>query len=292
MKNKIIVLIVFLHIISIISCAQEKAENKQQKTWTYTFLKAKQNEKENFKTFLVKNWFAMDSIAVSQGLFNNYKLIENTSTEASTEWDYIVAVEYFTAGTYSDIEKEWQEIRKNHKTVLVNEKGMKDLGSYIKSEIVTEPEINNELNCQGNHLKLIEPFIGQWHEYLVTKDGEELYGKLNIQLDSRGCGIRKEFIHLQQPFTYSTLGYFDGQKNKWIETYTFSNGAYSIYEWNQDGKDFLLNVTQSAFKQQGLSRNRWKILNDDLFQIIVEQSSDNGKTWEAKSTTNMRRISY
>lgn len=292
MKNKIIVLIVFLHIIPIISCAQEKAENKQQKTWTYTFLKAKQNEKENFKTFLVKNWFAMDSIAVSQGLFNNYKLIENASKEASTEWDYIVAVEYFTAGTYSDIEKEWQEIRKNHKTVLVNGKGMKDLGSYVKSEIVTEPEINNELNCQGNHIKLIEPFIGQWHEYLVTKDGEELYGKLNIKIDLRGCGIRKEFTHLQQPFTYSTLGYFDGQKNKWIETYTFSNGAYSIYEWNQDGKDFLLSVTQSAFKQQGLSRNRWKILNDDLFQIIVEQSSDDGKTWEAKSTTNMRRISY
>ena len=169
---------------------------------------------------------------------------------------------------------------------------MKDLGSFIKSEIVIEPDLKNETNCQGNHLKLIEPFIGQWHEYLVTEDGEELYGKLSIQLDSLGCGIRKDFEHLQQPFTYSTLGYFDKQKNKWIETYTFSNGTYSIYEWTQDGKDFLLSVTQSASKQQGLSRNRWKIINDDLFQIIVEQSSGDGKTWEVKSITNMKRISY
>lgn len=275
-----------------LSLAQKKEGYKQQKTWTYTYLKAKQNEKQNLKTFLVKNWFAMDSIAVSQGLFNDYKLIENTSSEVSNEWDYIVAVEYFTAGTYSDIEKEWQEIRKNHETVLINGKGMKDLGTYVKSEIVIEPYVQNESNCEGKHLNLLEPFIGQWHEYLVTEDGEELYGKLSIQFDSQGCGIRKEFEHLQQPFTYSTLGYFDRQKNKWIETYTFSNGAYSVYEWNQDGKDFLLRVTQSAFKQQGLSRNRWKVLNNNLFQIIVEQSNDEGKTWKATSTTNMKRIGH
>ena len=233
----------------------------------------------------------MDRIAVSQGLFNDYKLIENTNKNESSEWDFFVAVEYFTANTFSDIEEEWQVIKNNHQTILIDGKSMKELGSIVKSETVIDAYQKTETDCNGDHIKLIEPFIGQWHEYLVTEEGEEIYGKLSIQLDLKGCGIKKEFQHLQQPFTYSTLGYFDDQKSKWIETYTFSNGAYAIYEWNQDGKDFLLSVTQSTFTQESLSRNRWKIIDENFFQIIVEQSTDNGSTWKVASTTNMKRIS-
>ena len=274
-----------------LSCSAQTDKKNYQKTWTYTYLKAKENEKHNLKAFLIKNWFAMDSIAVSQGLFNDYKLIENTNKNASSEWDFIVAVEYFTANTYSDIEEEWQVIKNNHQTILIDGKSMKELGSIVKSETVIDAYQKTETDCNGDHIKLIEPFIGQWQEYLVTEEGEEIYGKLSIQLDLKGCGIKKEFQHLQQPFTYSTLGYFDDQKSKWIETYTFSNGAYAIYEWNQDGKDFLLSVTQSTFTQESLSRNRWKIIDENFFQIIVEQSTDNGSTWKVASTTNMKRIS-
>ncbi len=279
----------FLFFIPLISFAQDNTETNQ-KTWTYTYLKAKENEKQNLKAFLIENWFAMDSIAVNQGLFNDYKLLENTNTESSADWDFIVAVEYFTAGTYGDIEKEWQTIRKNHKTVLIDGKGMRDLGGFVKSETVVDAYKKSMAPCNDNHVKMIEPFIGQWHEYLETDNGEELYGKLSIEIDHKGCGIKKEFQHLQQPFSYSTLGYFDKQKNKWVETYTFSNGAYAIYEWNQDGNDFLLSVTQSTFKRKVLSRNRWKVINKDSFQIIVEQSEDNGKSWQISSTTNMKRI--
>lgn len=120
------------------SSAQNNQKKVEQKTWTYTYLKAKDNEKKNLKEYLIRNWFVLDSIAVSKGMFNDYKLLENTKKDTTSDWDYIVAVEYFTAGTYSDIEKEWQNIRENHKTVLIDGKGMKELGSIVKSEILID----------------------------------------------------------------------------------------------------------------------------------------------------------
>jgi hypothetical protein len=273
------------------SFAQEVSETTQQKTWTYTYLKAKENEKDNLKEFLIKNWFSMDSIAVRQGLFNDYKLLENTNADRTATWDFIVAVEYFTKNGYSDIAEEWQEIRKAHETILIDGKNLKDLGKIVKSETLIDSYKSNATHCNNDHLKLLKPFLGEWHEYLVTEEGEQLYGKLKISIDDNGCSVKKQFQHLQQPFSYATLGYFDSKKKKWIETYTFSNGAFAIYEWNQDGEDFLLQITESSFgKRATLSRNRWKIHSKEFFQIIVEQSKDDGKTWQVSETTNMRRI--
>ena len=287
------VLLASLWIAPSICHAQKNKDMAKQKTWTYTYLRAKENEKQNLKHFIVSNWFAMDSIAVNQGLFNDYKLLENQSKDASSDWDFIVAVEYFTAGTYIDIQEEWQEIRNNHKTILIDGKGLRDLGNIIKSEELIDSFTKTKPNkCIGERMDLIKPFLGTWHEYLVigTEEEQKPYGKLEISINDNGCSITKEFQHLQQPFTYSTLGFFHTAKSKWIETYTFSNGAYAIYQWDQHGDDFILNIVQSAFNHDGLRRNRWKVINEDLFQIIVEQSEDNGKTWQIGSTTNMKRI--
>ena len=113
---------------------------------------------------------------------------------------------------------------------------------------------------------------------------------MKIFIDTESCGLRKSFQHLKQPFKYSTLGYFDVKKNNWVETYSFSNGAYAEYDWKPDGKDFLLSVSSSSFDNDGLSRNRWRIIKEDYFQIIVESSNDDGKTWIVQSTTNMRKV--
>jgi hypothetical protein len=113
-----------------------KAQSSNQNTWTFTYLKAVNGQKDNLKHFLKKNWFAMDSIAVRQGLFNDYELIENINKEDSLTWDFIVAVEYFTVGTYADIAEKWQAISKAHQTVYVNGLGFRDLGKIVKSETV------------------------------------------------------------------------------------------------------------------------------------------------------------
>jgi len=110
------------------------SKNNTQKTWTYTYIKSKNNQKENLKQFLEKNWFVMDSIAVEKGLFNDYQLLENVIATDSASWDFIVAVEYFTSGTYADIQEEWAEIRKNNKKVMIEGLDFPQLGQIVNSE--------------------------------------------------------------------------------------------------------------------------------------------------------------
>ncbi len=114
--------------------AQESSSENTQNTWTYTYIRAIDNQEKELIEFLVANWFAMDSMAVKQGLFNDYKLIENNDKSPDRAWDLIVAVEYYTRGTYTDIQEEWQKIRSAHKTVLINGKNFPDLGKVIKTE--------------------------------------------------------------------------------------------------------------------------------------------------------------
>ena len=97
----------------------QEATSVPQRTWTYTYLKAKPNQTERLIKFIEKNWFVMDSIAVENGLFNNYQLLQKNTDSDSTNWDFVVAVEYYTKGTYADIQEEWMDIRKTHQKVLL-----------------------------------------------------------------------------------------------------------------------------------------------------------------------------
>jgi hypothetical protein len=100
--------------------------------YTFTYLKAKPGERDNLKQFLIKNWFAMDSIAVQQGLFNAYQLFENQAQD-STQWDFTVVVTYPTPKGFEAIADRWPEVTKLHKKVLINGKDFKDLGRVTGS---------------------------------------------------------------------------------------------------------------------------------------------------------------
>ena len=131
--NRLVIIILF----SFFTCWATSGQGKKEMTWTFTYLQAKENQRENLKLFLQKNWFVMDSIAVQRGLFNDYKLYENvTKPDSTASWDYIVAVEYFTRETYSDIQERRAEIRKEHTKVLVDGLDFPDLGSVVRSEEV------------------------------------------------------------------------------------------------------------------------------------------------------------
>lgn len=105
-------------------------------TWTYTYLKAQPNQRENLKLFLEKNWFAMDSIAVSQNLIRGYELLMNVSEAPEKDWDFIVAVEYIENQPYEAIADRFNLIRQKHKAVLIQGLGLKELGRITKSELV------------------------------------------------------------------------------------------------------------------------------------------------------------
>lgn len=114
---------------------ENKNNNHSRQYWTLTYIKANPQLKAELKSFLVKNWFAMDSIAVVNGLINSYELYENQDNE-NPDWDYIVAVEYYSKNGYDEIVEEFEEIRKSHKTVKINNMDFKDLGKFVKTESV------------------------------------------------------------------------------------------------------------------------------------------------------------
>ncbi len=124
----------FSMLLVIISCNENTGSAKDQ-IWTFTYLKANKNQTSNLKTFIERNWFVMDSIAVDQKLIQDYVLYENTNSENS-DWDLIVAVSYFSKDAYAGITSQFEEIREKHQEVKINNLGFKDLGKVIRSETV------------------------------------------------------------------------------------------------------------------------------------------------------------
>jgi len=267
-----------------------KTAFNHQTTWTYTYLKAKENQRENLKEFIRQNWFVMDSIAVSQGIFKSYELIENISTADSLRWDLIVAVEYFTEGTYSDIREPFEKIRSAHQTKLVNGLGFRDLGAVIGSETVQKrPNHLSERDCEGSQYEIVKPFIGLWEEYAVENDAEQLFGMLDISINTNGCNITKEFLLFNKPFSYVTTAYFDQQQNAWIEIFTFQNGKHAIFKWIKAKDGVLMERIGGSSQPEYLHRNRWTNIKTDSFEILEERSYDSGKSWEVYSTTRLKR---
>ena len=123
------------------SCSENmKKELNNDLTWTYTYVKSKKSRKSELKETLIKNWFVMDSIAQEKGLIKSYELLENISDSDSTDWDFIVAVEYFTKENYADIADEFEKIRQSHNTVKINGLTFGEVGKVVKSELVKKNE--------------------------------------------------------------------------------------------------------------------------------------------------------
>lgn len=143
MKKHSIYFFLFLSLANYMqSHAQSKAQSANTKTWTLTYIKSNPLQKDRVKQFLQKNWFAMDSIAAVQGLISKYELLENVADETDpiSDWDFIVAVEYFTTGTYTDIAEKFELIRKSHTTIKVDGFVLKEMAKIVKSETVKKRE--------------------------------------------------------------------------------------------------------------------------------------------------------
>lgn len=98
---------------------------------THTYLAATPGRRDALARFIVANWFEMDRIAVEQGLFRSYRLLQNPRTDE--DWDLIVEVVYNDACGYACVAERFQAIRGAHATVLVDGLGMKDLGRVVRS---------------------------------------------------------------------------------------------------------------------------------------------------------------
>lgn len=126
--------IFFLTIVFGLFCFQSHGHNVSQKKslWTFTYIKAAEGQKADLKSFLQQNWLAMDKIATDQGLFKQYHLLENN--DASLGWDFTVLVQYKDEKGYEGVKSEFEKIRQAHQRILINGKGITELGKIVKSE--------------------------------------------------------------------------------------------------------------------------------------------------------------
>jgi hypothetical protein len=97
-----------------------------------TFLKSLPGERENLKSFIALNWFAMDKIAKEQGLMQAYTVLDTGSDEGA--WNVLVSVTYSDARGYVGIVDAFERIRRAHRTVLVDGKGLRELGRIVESK--------------------------------------------------------------------------------------------------------------------------------------------------------------
>jgi hypothetical protein len=98
---------------------------------THTFLAAMPGRRDMPARFIVANWFEMDRVAVEQGLFRSYRLLQNPRTDE--DWDLIVEVVYNDACGYPCVAERFEAVRAAHATVPVHGMEMNDLGRVVRS---------------------------------------------------------------------------------------------------------------------------------------------------------------
>ena len=124
------VFVAFLIAVSLSVYSQPTLNNKT--LWTFTYLKATNGLRADLKVFLQQNWLAMDKQATEQGLFKQYHLLEDK--DSTNGWDFVVVVQYRDEKGYEGVKVEFEKIRQNHPRVLINGRGMAELGKVVKSE--------------------------------------------------------------------------------------------------------------------------------------------------------------
>ncbi len=97
----------------------------------WTFLKAKPGKREALRDFIIRNWFAMDELAVREGLMRSYRLLDSKTDDGP--WDLAVEVEYFDERGYEGIKPRFDAIRAEHVVRPVDGQLLPDLGSVVGS---------------------------------------------------------------------------------------------------------------------------------------------------------------
>ena len=97
-----------------------------------TFILAKPGERERVVKYIERNWFAMDAIAKTQGLMDDYRVIDTGSDEGP--WNVLVEVTYRDARGYEGVREAFENIRAAHREILIDGKRLRDLGKIVESK--------------------------------------------------------------------------------------------------------------------------------------------------------------
>lgn len=116
--------------------ASSAPENKR--AVEFTFIKSLPGKREQLVKFIDANWFAIDEIAVKQGLMRSYRMLD--SGDDAEPWNIVVAVTYHDARGYEGIKTKFEEIRKAHTRVLIDGMDFRELGRVVESRKLLEPK--------------------------------------------------------------------------------------------------------------------------------------------------------
>ncbi len=97
-----------------------------------TFILAKPGERERVVEYIERNWFAMDAIAKTQGLMDDYRVMDTGSDEGP--WNVLVEVTYRDARGYEGVREAFENIRAAHREILIDGKRLRDLGKIVESK--------------------------------------------------------------------------------------------------------------------------------------------------------------
>ncbi len=112
-------------------------ETHAQRSEELTYLKAELGQQKALAEFIRRNWFAMDAIAKQRGLIADFELLARSPSDTKADWDFMVRVRYPHPGGYAAIAGEFEAIRGKHQSVLIEGKGMRELGRVVRSEALT-----------------------------------------------------------------------------------------------------------------------------------------------------------
>jgi hypothetical protein len=101
-----------------------------------TFLKSNPGQREQLRTFIVANWFAMDTIAKEKGLILSFTVLDSGNDDGP--WNLMVSTTYLDDKGYEGVAEAFESIRLAHKTVRVQGKTLEDLGAVVDSRKLFE----------------------------------------------------------------------------------------------------------------------------------------------------------
>jgi predicted SnoaL-like aldol condensation-catalyzing enzyme len=171
----------------------------QKRAVELTFIKSTPNQRELLKQFIIANWFAMDQVAVANGLMTSYSLTD-TGTDDGT-WNVLVTVVYKNEAGYEGIKDAFEVIRRQHATVLVQGKALRDLGSIVDSKrtfetvAIATPALPKDDRLERNKANVLAFYDLMFNqskpEQAMQKYGAEQYRQHNPEVpDGREAFVR------------------------------------------------------------------------------------------------------
>lgn len=136
---------------------------------------------------------------------------------------------------------------------------------------------------------LVQPFIGTWEEYTITGDDEVYLGTLESELTFDDQVISQRFMSRDSTFSYLSFGYIHPSSGILEETFVFSNGSISEYQWLTHGNEILLRRTGGTRALDHMQQLRFTNIRADQYDVVEEYSYDRGKTWKFIELTVIRR---